>query len=160
LAAYRDAFEQAFSDQDKGLWGRTVNCVWPCLTLAQVVKHKAKSSFPVARYVLRGSCTVLLRLRTATQWEGTIHTAFIERLKGSFRASLAPLVRRPHGLARTQHPVTCAVFLLGCVYNFCRVHATLNHATPAMAAHLTDPIWSVSALLCYHPNPCFHPSTL
>ncbi len=65
---------------------------------------------------------MLARLRTATQWEGPINTAFIERLNGTFRAYLAPLVRRTHGLARTQQTVTDAVFLLGCVYNFCRLH--------------------------------------
>ena len=147
FAAYRDAFERAFTDRGPGLWGRTVNCVWPCLTLAQVLKHKANGTFRVAGYVLRGSCTLLARLRTATQLEGTINTAFIEPLNGTFRAYLAPLVRRTHGLARTQHTVTCAVFLLGCVYNFCRVHSTLKHATPAMAAKLTDPVWPVSELL-------------
>ena len=160
FAAYRDAFERAFSDKGPGLWGRTVNCVWPCLTLAQVVKHKANGTFQVARYVLRGSCTMLVRLRTATQLEGTINTAFIERLNGTFRAYLAPLVRRTHGLARTQQTITCTVFLLGCVYNFCRVHSTLTHATPAMAAKLTDHMWTVSELLWYRPKPCFHPSTV
>lgn len=160
LAAYRDAFERAFSDKGRGLWGRTVNCVWPCLTLAQVVKHKANGSFRIARYVLRGSCTMLSRLRSATQLEGTINTAFIERLNGTFRAYLAPLVRRTHSLARTQHTVTCAVFLLGCVYNFCRVHTTLKQLTPAMPAQLTDPVWSVSELLWYPPKLCSHSSTV
>jgi transposase-like protein len=159
FSAYRDAFERAFSDRGLGLWGRTVNCVWPCLTLAQVVKHKVNGSFQIARYVLRGSCTMLVRLRTLTQLDGTINTAFIERLNGTFRAYLAPLVRRTHGLARTQHTVTDAVFLLGCVYNFCRVHSTLKYTTPAMAAHLTDHVWSVADLLWYRPKPCFPLST-
>jgi len=160
FAAYRDAFERAFSDKGRGLWGRTVNCVWPCLTLAQVVKHKANGSFQIARYVLRGSCTMLARLCRATQLDGTINTAFIERLNGTFRAYLAPLVRRTHGLARTQQTVTCAVFWLGCVYNFCRVHTTLKHTTPAMAAKLTDHVWTVSELLWYRPKCCSHSSTV
>lgn len=160
LAAYRDAFEWAFSDKGPGLWGRVVNCVWSCLTLAQVVKHKANGTFQITRYVLRGSCTMLARLRTLTQLQGSINTAFIERLNGTFRAYLAPLVRRTHGLARTERTVTCAVFLLGCVYNFCRVHSTLKHSTPAMAAHLTDPVWTVSELLWYHPKPCCLSSTV
>jgi transposase-like protein len=153
FAAYRDAFERAFSDREPGLWGRTVHCVWPCLTLAQVIKHKVKGTFQITRYVLRGSCTMLARLRDATQLQGTINTAFIERLNGTFRAYLAPLLRRTHGLARTQQTITDAVFVLGCVYNFCRVHSTLKHSTPAMAAHLTDHVWSVSELLWFRPKP-------
>jgi len=160
LAAYRDAFERAFSDKGRGLWGRTVNCVWSCLTLAQVVKHKANGSFKIDRYVLRGSCTMLARLRNATQLDGTINTAFIERLNGTFRAYLAPLVRRTHGLARTQPTVIEAVFLFGCVYNFCRVHSTLRHTTPAMAAKLTDHRWTVADLLWYRPKLCSRSSTV
>lgn len=153
FAAYRDAFEKAFSDRGKGSWRRTVNVVWDCLTLAQVVKHKANGQFHIGRYVLRGSCTMLARLLPHTQGEGVINTAFIERLNGTFRAYLAPFVRRTHGLARTQQTVTDAVFLLGCVYNFCRVHTTLKRFTPAMAAHLTDHVWSVADLLWYRPRP-------
>ncbi len=40
------------------------------------------------------------------------------------------------------------MFWMGCVYNFCRVHTTLN-GTPAMAADLTDHVWSVDELLRY-----------
>jgi len=160
FAAYQDAFEKAFSDRGLGAWGRTVNVVWGCLTLAQVVKHNANGQFRSARYVLRGSCTMLVRLRTHTQGEGVINTAFIERLNGTFRAYLTPLVRRTHGLARTEQTVTDAVFLLGCVYNFCRVHTTLKRFTPAMAAHLTDHVWTVAELLWYRPQPCSRPSTV
>ena len=156
---YRDAFERAFSDKATGRRGRRlVNCVWSCLTLASVVKH-THGSFHIQRYILRGSATTLARLRNATQLDGVINTAFIERLNGTFRAYLAPLVRRTHGLARTQHTLTCAVFLLGAVYNFCRVHSTLKHSTPAMAAHLTDHVWSVSELLWFRPKLCFYSST-
>jgi hypothetical protein len=102
---------------------------------------------------------MLVRLRNATQLDGVINTAFIERLNGSFRAYLAPLVRRTHCLACSQQTITCAVFLLDCVYNFCRVHSTLKRSTPAMAAHLTDHVWSVSELLWFYPKLCFLSST-
>ena len=161
FAAYQDAFEQAFSDkQPPRTGGRARHCVWALLTLAQVVKHKTQSTFQIARYVLRGSCTMLVHLRTCTQGGGTINTAFIERLNGTFRMCLAVLVRRTHGLARTEQTVTAAVYLLGAVYNFCRVHTTLKHATPAMAAHFTDHVWSVSDLLWYRVKPGVQPSTV
>ncbi len=124
-----------------------------------MVKH-TNGYFHAQRFILRGSVTMLARLRNATQLDGVINTAFIERLNGSFRAYLAPFVRRTHGLARTQHTITCAVFLLGCVYNFCRIHSALKRSTPAMAAHLTDHTWSVSELLWFRPKLCFLSSTL
>jgi hypothetical protein len=40
------------------------------------------------------------------------------------------------------------MFWMGAVYNFCRVHATLQGA-PAMAADLTDQAWCVDELLGY-----------
>lgn len=152
FAAYQDAFERAFSDKAKGMWGRRVQCVWSCLILAQVVKHKVAGKFSIARYLLRGSATLLVRLRQQSQGAGTINTAFIERLNGSFRAYLAPFTRRSHALARTEATVTAAVFLFGCVYNFCRPHRSLRGLTPAMAAGLSDHRWSVEELLWFRPH--------
>lgn len=155
LPTYQDAFERAFSDPGLGLWGRWVHNVWPSLTLAQVVKYPSRLT-----WVLRGSCTSLARLRTLTQLQGTINTAFIERLNGSFRAYLAPFTRRTHALPRTLATVSDAVFLFGVVYNFCRLHSTLKHSTPAMAAHLTDHPWSIAEVLWYHPPPPSPSSTV
>jgi hypothetical protein len=50
--------------------------------------------------------------------------------------------------------------LFGVVYNFCRVHSSLTHKTPAMAAYLTDHVWSVYDLLSFRPRPRFCPSTV
>ena len=41
-----------------------------------------------------------------------------------------------------------ALFWTGCVYNFCHVHATLA-GTPAMAADLTDHVWTIDELIRY-----------
>lgn len=161
LAAYRNAFEQAFTERRRSSTSRrTQACVWTCLTLAQVVKHRVNGAFSIDRWLLRGSCTMLVRLRNLSQGYGTINTAFIERLNGTFRLYLAVLVRRTHGLARTQLTITTAVFLFGVVYNFCRVHSTLKVATPAMAAGLTDRVWSVADLLWYRPKPASPSSTV
>lgn len=45
------------------------------------------------------------------------------------------------------------MFWTGCVYNFCRIHAPLE-GTPAMAAGLTEGVWSVRELLfCFAIRP-------
>jgi hypothetical protein len=43
-----------------------------------------------------------------------------------------------------------ALFWTGCVYNFCHVHTTLV-GTPAMAAELTEHVWSIDELIRYRP---------
>lgn len=42
FAAYRDAFEQAFADQQKRPRGRPAKCVWSCLTLLRSSHTKLK----------------------------------------------------------------------------------------------------------------------
>jgi hypothetical protein len=42
--------------------------------------------------------------------------------------------------------LAAAVSLHFAYYNFCRVHMSLNKQTPAMAAGITDRVWSLSEL--------------
>jgi hypothetical protein len=90
-----------------------------------------------------------------------INTAHIERLNATFRAHLAPLVRRGRALARTQTALTAGMDLVGCAYNLCWAHDSLRpgagpgattkwiERTPAMAAGLTDHRWTLDELLHY-----------
>ena len=82
---------------------------------------------------------------------GVINTAYIERLNATFRTWLPALRRRSRTPAREVAHVEAGMFWMGAVYNFCRVHTTLN-GTPAMAADLTDHVWSVDELLRYRPQ--------
>jgi hypothetical protein len=41
-----------------------------------------------------------------------------------------------------------ALYWTGAVYNLCHIHATLA-GTPAMAADLTDHVWSIDELIRY-----------
>jgi hypothetical protein len=55
------------------------------------------------------------------------------------------------------------MYLVGTVYNFCTAHSTLSaqagvRQTPAMAAGITDQVWTVGELLRYHvPPPRWEP---
>ena len=102
-----------------------------------------------------------------TQGGGTINTAYIERLNGTFRARLTALVRRGRALARQQPTLDAALYLIGTVYNFCTYHRSLRvelvlpghrrrwlRRTPAIAAEITDHKWSVEELLWFKvPKP-------
>ena len=61
------------------------------------------------------------------------------------------LTRRSRTPAREVVHLEGAMFWMGAVYNFCRVHTTLK-GTPAMAAELTEQVWMVDELLRYRPR--------
>jgi len=73
-------------------------------------------------------------------------TSHVERSNLSIRMG----VRRMTGLTNAfskkweNHEANLAIWFL--YYNFCRVHATLK-TTPAVAAGLTDHVWSIDELL-------------
>ena len=92
--------------------------------------------------------------------------SYMERLNGTFRARISALVRRGRALVRQLRTLEEAMYLLGSVYNFCTPHQSLrlvlylpNHRhrwvqrTPAMAAAITDHIWTVEELLSYRVPP-------
>lgn len=133
--------------------GRAPMKIWEQLTLVQVLKHDAAQKWLGLRWVLWGSCTMFQRLIECSQGTGPINTAYIERLNATFRTHLSFLVRRTRCPARRQQTVTERVFLLGCVYNFCSIHASLRDRTPAMAAGLTNQLWSVDDFLGFRPSP-------
>jgi len=104
-----------------------------------------------------------LRLLWSTKGCQVLNTALIERLNGTFRSRLAVLGRRTRCAARRAATVAHGMYLVGTVYNFCCVHSSLGledgrQQTPAMAAGITDHIWTVGELLHYHvPPPRWEP---
>jgi transposase-like protein len=153
LAGYVDAFRRAFrSPQRAGATGRPKLLPWEGIVIGQVVKQYARGRVVgITRRLAQGSAAEAERLLTETQGGGVLNTAFIERLNATFRTRLSVLTRRTRRLGRQPARLEAAVFLLGCVYNFCSVHTSLpvggQPATPAMLSGLTDHVWSVSELL-------------
>jgi hypothetical protein len=149
LAAYPKAIRRAFSDKFfSGKVGRPPLVPWPDLHIVQVVKqrHGYKLSH-ISRRLAHGCLKRVYDLIACSQVGlGQINTAYIERLNATFRARMPALVRRTRSLARTTGRIQADLFWSGSVYNFCTIHSSLN-ATPAMAAGLTDHVWSVEQLL-------------
>ena len=79
---------------------------------------------------------------------GSINTAYIERLNATLRTWMPALVRRTRTPSGSRVQLEAALFWTGCVYNFCHVHATLA-GTPAMAAELSEHVWSIDELIRY-----------
>jgi len=130
--------------------GRPRLVVWEDLHIVQVVKQRVgKRLISVSRRVAYGCVQRAEELMQASQvLLGSINTAYIERLNATLRTWLPGLVRRTRTPSGARHRLEAALFWTGCVYNFCHVHATLD-GTPAMAADLTDHVWSIDELIRY-----------
>lgn len=137
-----------------GKRGRPRHLPWPDLHIVQVVKeYSGRKLREVKRRLVHGCSKRVDEWIALTQTGlGQINTAYVERLNATFRAFLPSLARRTRNLARTVERLAWEMFWCGVVYNFCTVHTTLE-GTPAMAADLTDHVWSVRELLLFSPPP-------
>jgi transposase-like protein len=172
LASYVTAFGRVFRTAVRtGKRGRP-RLVRPLgFLLGQVVKRYAKRHVAsVTQRVVYGTAMAIQAVLTATATGHGIHTAYIERLNATFRSGLAPLVRRGRAIAHKLETVQAGMYLVGCAYNCCWVHASLREPaptatgrrwqerTPAMAAGLTDHRWTMGELLTYQvPLPAWVP---
>ena len=167
LAGYPGAFQRGFrTRQPTGKPGRPKLVPAAGLLIGQVVKrYRERRVVSCETRVAQGSAAAVAAVLKATRSGRQIHTAYIERLNATFRAWLAPLGRRSRRLARQAASLAGLMYLVGCLYNFCTVHASLRQPavsgsgrkwqerTPAMAAGLTEHGWSVWELLHYRVAP-------
>jgi hypothetical protein len=155
-----------------GKRGRPWLIHWSDIHIGQVVKrYQGKRVVDVTRRMAQGCLEKALALLEHSHGGTKLNTAFIERLNATFRSRLAVLVRRSRALVRNPQTLEPLMFLMGCVYNFCTPHKSLRlklwvgshgfrwvHRTPAMAAGLTDHIWTVKELLLFQiPPPAWLP---
>jgi hypothetical protein len=163
FAAYPKSIVRAFREKvkRKGERGRCRLEVWSDLCIATVIKHtKKKRVVEVTRKMTRGTLEKAQELLGRTKGGSELNTAFIERLNGTFRERLASLTRKCRHAAARLETLEKGMDLIGCTYNFCFPHHQLSKAihfggptTPAMAAELTDHIWSIQELLRYKIAP-------
>jgi transposase InsO family protein len=108
--------------------------------------------------MLWGRRKALIQKLKSVGLSGLIQTAFIERVRLTLRQSVAPLMRKIWFLAQSEHALLMQVQWWRLYYHFVREHASLRSPvpglkgryrarTPAMAAGLTDRIWTVGELL-------------
>jgi hypothetical protein len=101
-----------------------------------------------------------------------INTAFVERLNLDIRQRVAAIGRRVNTLCQGEAGVRDQLALFHVYHNFVLPHASLRQplllpeptngcgsakvwrpCTPAMAAGLTDHVWSLKEVLCYRVPP-------
>ena len=170
LASYVTAFRLAFRSplpRRRGEMGRPRMVSWENIAIVQVVKQRMDGILTVDRRIVQGSQDMVQRLIKTTQnGKGVINTAFIERLNATFRLRLNNLVRRTRTLARRPETLVAGMYIVGCFYNFCHYHHSLRlklsvgsyhhhwvQRTPAIAAGLTDHLWSPAELFAFKVPP-------
>src|SRR5262252_1193286 len=148
----------------------------PQLLYAQVVKTvRRRRLVRVSHRVVFGTLEAVKQVLVAYGWQ--IQTAFIERVNLSIRQHVAAVGRRVATLCKGEDGLRQQLTLYHGYYNFCLPHASLRQllpqslptngtgsakqwrpCTPAMAAGLTDHVWSLREVLLYRVPPWPQPA--
>lgn len=139
------------------------------LLYGQVIKaYRRRKIFKVERRMQLGQLDDLQAALQHLGFTGSINTAFVERINLTLRQGLAALTRRSWATAQLTPELEAHLEWWRAFYHFCRPHQGLRLKletprvrkgrqtpqryqlrTPAMAAGLTDHVWSVEQLLLY-----------
>jgi hypothetical protein len=143
----------------------------PQLLYAQVVKTVRRRRLVDVKYrVVFGSLEAVNQVLAPLGWQ--INTAFVERLNLSIRQHVAAVGRRVSTLCKGEDGLRQQLALYHAYYNFCLPHASLRRPvpqsvpthgtgsatqwrpwTPAMAAGLTDRVWTLREVLLFRVPP-------
>jgi hypothetical protein len=133
------------------------------LLYAQVDKRREQGRVAeVRRRIIFGACDIITEVLDGQQ----INTAYVERDNLTSRQSIGRLVRKTLSHSKQSYFLRRHLALEDAVFKFVRPHQALRVAvspptpgrkwqqrTPAMAAELTDHIWSLEELLSYRVPP-------
>jgi IS1 family transposase len=148
----------------------------PGLLYAQVVKTvRRRRLVDVQHRVVFGTLEAVQQVLAAYGWH--INTAFIERLNLTIRQHVAAVGRRVMTLCKGEEGLHQQLVLYHVYYNFCLPHASLRlplpqpqptngtgsakrwqWRTPAMAAGLTDHVWTLREVLLFRVPPWPQPA--
>jgi IS1 family transposase len=164
--------------QDKGPMPKPRWMPLPELLYAQVMKsYRRRRIVGVKHRVVFGTQLAIEQVLAACGW--TINTAFVERLNLDIRQRVAAIGRRVNTLCQGEASLRDQLILFQVYHNFVLPHASLRQplpqpiptngtgsakqwrpCTPAMAAGLTDHVWSLKEVLLYRVPPWPQPQTV
>ena len=148
----------------------------PGLLYAQVIKTvRRRRLVRVTHRVVFGTLEAVQQVLAACGWQ--INTAFVERINLTIRQHVAAVGRRVSTLCKGEDGLRQQLALCQVYYNFCSPHASLRQAlpqpeptngtgsaklwqpwTPAMAAGLTDHVWTLREVLLFRVPPWPQPT--
>jgi hypothetical protein len=143
----------------------------PQLLYAQVVKTvRRRRLVRVSHRVVFGTLEAVEQVLATCGWQ--IQTAFVERLNLDMRQRVAAVGRRVNTLCKGEDGLRQQLALYHVYHNFCLPHASLRQpllqpepthgrgsarqwrpCTPAMAAGLTDHVWTLREVLLFRVPP-------
>jgi len=143
----------------------------PPLLYAQVVKTvRRRRLVDVKHRVVFGTLEAVQQVLAVCGWQ--INTAFVERINLNLRQHVAAVGRRVTTLCKGEDGLRQQLGLYHVYYNFCLPHASVRHPllqpepthgtgtakrwqprTPAMAAGLTDHVWTLREVLLFRVPP-------
>ena len=109
--------------------------------------HPKGSKTAEGRYEPSRVGTIYKRAVFGCPWLHKISTSYIDRTHLSLRLFNRRFTRLTLGFSKKLPNLKLSVALFIAHFNFCRIHGSLEKQTPAMAAGLTDHVWSVTELL-------------
>jgi len=129
----------------------------------------------VRHRVVFGTLAAIEQVLAAYGWQS--NTAFVERINLTIRQHVAAVGRRVSTLCKGEDGIQQQLALYHVYYNFCLPHASLRQAllqpepthgtgsakrwqprTPAMAAGLTDHVWTLREVLLFRVPPWPQPA--
>src|SRR2546429_9905603 len=148
----------------------------PGLRDAQVVKTvRRRRLVDVQHRVVSGSLEAVNHVLAPLGWH--INTAFVERINLTIRQHVAAVGRRVNTLCKGEAGLLQQLAVFHCYYNFCLPHASIRQplrqpeptngtgstkqwrpCTPAMAAGLTDHVWTLREVLLFRVPPWPQPA--
>jgi hypothetical protein len=143
----------------------------PHLLYAQVVKTvRRRRLVAVTHRVVFGTLDAVNQVLASLGWQS--NTAFVERLNLTMRQHVAAVGRRVSTLCKDEDGLRQQLALYHTYYNFCLLHTSLRQPlpqplptngrgsakqwrpwTPAMAAGLTDRVWTLREVLLFRVPP-------
>jgi hypothetical protein len=171
LLAHYGQWVQPSRRQDKGPHPKPRWRPLPQLLYAQVIKTvRRRHLVRVSHRVVFGTFEAVQRVLAACGWQ--INTAFVERLNLTMRQHVAAVGRRVSTLCKDEDGLRQQLALYHTYYNFCLPHTSLRQplpqplptngsgsatqwrpCTPAMAAGLTDRVWTLREVLLFRVPP-------
>jgi IS1 family transposase len=161
--------------QDKGPRPKPRWMPLPELLYAQVVKsYRRRHIVGVKHRVVFGTQLAIEQVLAVCGW--TINTSFVERLNLDIRQRVAAIGRRVNTLCQGEEGLLDQLVLFQTYHNFVLSHASLRQplrvseptngrgsakvwrpCTPAMAAGLTEHVWSLQEVLLFRVPPWSQP---